>query len=278
MWKRYFVEYACVALGALTLALGLNVFLVPMQLSVGGVGSIGTVLLYLINLPLSVTNLVINAGLFVVGYKYLGKAMLVKTVAGILFLSLFLSLTEKLPAFTDDVLLAALFGGLLCGAGVGIVVRFEGSTGGSDFAAVILHHIFAHLSVPILLLLLDLAVVFVSGFIFESVAVTLYSVLALAVAAKTADMILTMGDMAKSVFVLSEKADEIAGYIHEKIERGVTGVHSRGMYTKKDRLMLLCAVSPKQLPMLVHGIKQIDKTAFIIITDAHRVVGEGFKK
>ena len=278
MLKRTLTDYTFIALGALILALGLNVFLVPLRLSVGGVGAIGTVLLYLINIPLSVTNLVINAILFIVGYKYLGKAALVKTVAGILFLSLFLSLTENLPACTDDILLAALFGGLLCGVGVGVVVRFEGSTGGSDFAAVILNRIFAHMSVPMLLLLLDLAVVFVSGLIFESVSVMLYSMLALAVAAKTADVILTMGDMAKSIFILSEKTDEIARYIHEKIDRGVTGVHSRGMYAKKDRLMLLCAVSPKQLPVLVHGVKQIDQTAFIIIMDAHQVMGEGFKQ
>ncbi len=278
MKKRIFLEYLCIALGALVLAVGLNQFLVPVKLSTGGIGSIGTMLFYLFRIPLAVTNLVLNAILFVFGYKYIGKAAVFKTAAGVLFLSLFLALTEGLWQYSEDILISALVGGLLCGAGVGTVVRVEGSTGGSDFAALILHRLFPHLSVAVLLMGIDFVIILVSGIVFRSVTVMFYSLLALLVAAKVADVILTMGDVAKSVYILSEKHTEIAKCIHTRLERGATGVHSKGMYSGNDTVMLLCVVSPKELPVLVHAVRDIDKGAFVIISDAREVFGEGFKK
>ena len=186
--KRSLVEYTGIVFGAFMLAVGLNQFLVPMRLSIGGVGSIGTVLFYLIRLPLSVTNLVINALLFIFGYKYIGKHVVVKTVVGILALSLFLEWTQNMWAYKEDMLISALFGGVLCGSGVGLVIRQEGSTGGSDFAALILHRFFPHMSVAVLLMVIDFVIVLFSGIVFRSITVMLYSFLALWVAAKVADV------------------------------------------------------------------------------------------
>lgn len=276
--KRVIKEYVFIALGSFVLAVGLNQFLVPVKLSTGGIGSVGTMLYYLFRIPLSVTNLVLNALLFVFGYKYIGKAAVFKTIAGVLFLSLFLALTEKMWQYGEDAFMSALVGGLLCGIGVGMVVRVEGSTGGSDFAALILHRLFPHLSVAVLLMGIDFVIVLVSGVVFRSVTVMFYSFLALFVAARVADVILTMGDVAKSVYILSGKYDEIARCIHTRLERGATGVHSRGMYTGTDTVMLLCVVSPKELPVLIHAVRDIDKSAFVIICDAREVWGEGFKK
>lgn len=276
--KRAFKEYVCIAFGALILAIGLNQFLVPMKLSVGGIGSIGTMLLYLLRVPLSVTNLVLNAVLFVFGFKYMGRSAVLKTVAGVLFLSLFLALTQGAWAYGEDAFMSALVGGLLCGIGVGIVVRQEGSTGGSDFAALILHKLFPHLSVAVLLMGIDFVIVAVSGLVFQSITVMFYSLLALLVAAKVADVILTVGDVAKSVYILSEKHKEIAERVHTQLNRGATGVFSRGMYSGRETMMLLCVVSPKELPQLVHLVRDTDKSAFIIISDAREVLGEGFKQ
>lgn len=275
--KRTFTEYVLIAFGSLVLAIGLNLFLVPVKLSTGGIGSVGTMLLYLFRIPLSVSNLVLNAVLFVFGYKYIGRKAVFKTVAGVLFLSLFLSLTAGVWSYGEDVLMSALVGGLLCGFGVGLVVRQEGSTGGSDFAALILHKLFPHLSVSVLLMCIDFVIVAASGLVFRSVTVMLYSLLALLVAAKAADIILTVGDVAKSVYILSDKNEEIARCVHTRLKRGATGIFSRGMYSGSDGIMLLCVVSPKELPQLVHLVRDIDKSAFIIISDAREVLGEGFK-
>ena len=276
--RAYLTDYFWIAVGSLILSIGLNWFLVPAKLSVGGVGSIGTILLYLFRIPLSVTNLAVNAVLFGFGYKYMGKAALLKTVAGILFLSLFLALTEGLWAYTEDRIMASLFGGFLCGLGIGLVVRREGSTGGSDFAALLMHHFRPHISVAVCLLLLDMVVVFVSGIVFRSITVMFYSFFALVVAAKVSDMILTMGDVAKSVYILTDKHTQIAEFVHTELMRGATGIHSQGMYSGVARMMLMCVVSPKELPALVRGVRCIDPGAFVIISDVREVLGEGFKE
>lgn len=277
MKKQILKEYAWITIGTLILAMGMNQFLVPMKLSTGGIGSLGTMFLYLFEIPLSLTNLGLNAILFVLGYKFIGRAAVVKTLYGIVLFSLFLAWTAGLPVYREEIILCAVFGGLLCGTGVGLVVRCEGSTGGSDFAALILHRIFPHISVATLLLVLDCGIVILSGIVFGSITIVLYSLISLFVAAKVADVILTMGDVAKSVYILSGKCAEISHWVHTQLSRGVTGIYSRGMYKNKDAIMLLCVVSPKQLPMLVHAVKQIDESAFIIISDAREVIGEGFK-
>lgn len=278
MWKRHLADYAWIAVGALIMAVGVNQFLVGVKLSTGGIGSVATMLFHFFRIPLSVTNLVLNIILFLLGYKIIGKHGLFKTIAGVLFLSLFLEGSALLPIYGDDILLCAVFGGLLCGIGVGTVIRSEGSTGGSDFVAVILHRLFPHIPVALVLMGIDFIIILISGIVFRSMTVMLYSLLALFVAAKTADMILTIGNAAKSVYILSEKRTEIANWVQSELGRGVTGIYSKGMYSNNDSTMLLCVVSPKELPQLVHTVRDMDKSAFVIITDVREVWGEGFRK
>lgn len=276
--KEIFLDYLLVALGSLLLALGLNLFLTPMKLSTGGISSIGTMLLHLFRIPLSVTNLVLNAVLFLFGYRYVGKASVIKTLAGILLLSLFLQLTSNMPSYGEDLFMATIAGGILAGGGVGLVIRREGSTGGSDFAALVLNRFFPHISVATLILVIDCAIIAVSGLVFRSLTVTFYSVVSLFLATRVSDAILSMGSLAKSIYVASPKAEEISENIMKRFERGVTGIYSKGMYSGKDSLMLLCMVSPRELPKLVHMVRSVDRRAFIIISDAREVVGEGFRE
>ena len=276
--KELFMDYVWIALGALLLALGLNLFLVPIKLSSGGISTIGTMCLHLFRIPLSVTNLLLNTVLFLIGYRYLGKSSVVKTLAGILLLSLFLQLTEGLPVYTEDVWMATIAGGILVGVGIGLVVRREGSTGGSDFAALVLHRFLPHISVATFILVIDCAIIALSGIVFRSVTVTFYSVISLFLATRVSDAILSMGSLAKSVFVASKKSQEISQTIMERFERGVTGIYSKGMYSDTNSMMLLCVVSPRELPALVHTVRSIDKQAFVIISDAREVVGLGFQE
>ncbi|MBQ2613914.1 MAG: YitT family protein [Clostridia bacterium] len=264
--------------GCLSLALGLNLFLVPIKLSPGGVSTLGTIFLYLFHVPLSVTNLALNAVLFLLGYRYLGKASSVKTLAGILLLSLFLQLTSHIPPFTEDVLLATILGGLLAGFGIGLVVRQEGSTGGSDLVSLLLHRFFPHISVSTFFLVIDCVIIALAGIVFSSLAVAFYSSLSLYIAAKVADFILTMGNLAKSIYIISPKGEEISEVIMERFARGVTGIYSKGMYSGSSGMMLLCVVSPKELPSVVHTVRNLDPNAFLIISDAREVMGEGFRK
>ena len=276
--KSVVKDYFLIVLGTFILAAGLNLFLVPCRISSGGISSIGTVLLYKLNIPMSVTNIVFNALLFIFGYKYVGKSSVVKTVVGIAGLSAFLEVTKLFSAFGDDLFVATVIGGALVGVGVGLVVRVEASTGGSDFAALILKKFFPHISVANLILVIDSLIIVFAGFMFGDYMITFYSAIAMFIASKATDAIAAMGDAAKSVYIMSAKNADISRMIIDTFERGVTGVYSKGIYTGQDNMMLLCVVSPKQLPRLVNKIKEIDKTAFIIVSEAREVLGEGFKE
>lgn len=269
-------EQGRIVFGAFLLAVGVNLFLTPNKLSTGGITSIGTMLLYLFSIRLSVTNLILNAVLFILGYRYLGKQAVKKTVLGILFFSLFLEITSVLPAYSGDLLIATVSGGVLCGAGVGLVMRSGASTGGSDFAALILKAHIPHVSLASLIFMIDGAVILASGIIFQSLEVTFYSLCSLFVSARLTDLTLSLGTMAKAVRIFSEKNRDIADHIMTRLERGVSGLSCQGMYSRKQGLMLLCIVSPKELPLLVQLVREADSSAFIVVEDVREVLGEGF--
>ena len=275
--KAVIWDYVLITLGCAILAVGMNMFLVPSRLSSGGVGTLATVLLYLFDIPLSVTTLLLNALLLLIGFRYLRRAAIVKTVVGVVLVSVFLEPAAYLPVYTEDVLMATLGGGILVGLGIGLVIRREGSTGGSDFAALILHRFFPHISTARLILIIDCIIIVVSGIVFRSVTVTLYSLVAMFVCSKVADLVLIHGSEAKSVYILSSLADEISEVVLREFSRGVTGIYSRGGYTERDRMMLLCVVSPKELPHLIRRVRAMDRSAFVIISDVREVVGEGFR-
>ena len=278
MKKKFLKDYIFIILGSVILALGINVFSAPNKLSAGGITSIGTVLLYLFKIRLSVTNLVCNVILFLWGYKSLGKYAVVKTASGILFLSLFLELTSYLPTYTGDLIIASIAGGVLMGIGIGFVVRQGASTGGSDFAGLLLHKLLPHIPIAYLIMLIDCTIVLAAGIVFKSVSVTFYSILSLIVSSKLTDIIITFGDSAKSVQIMSEKSEQIAESIMQQLERGVTGIHCRGMYSGKDSLMLFCVVDNKSLPQLVELVRSIDAAAFVVINSSKEVLGNGFKE
>ena len=277
---KYAYEYGLIALGTLALGLGLNLFLTPLNLSAGGVTTLGTVILHFTKIPISVTNLLANIVLFGLSFKFLGKESVIKTVAGVLFLSLFLEITRYLPpimADNQDFLLAAICGGVLLGIGLGLVIRPGGSTGGSDLMGLLIKRFMQHVPVAMLILAVDMAFITIAGLVFRSIEITFYSAVATFITAKVADFIANLGDAAKSIYIVSEKSEEIADLVMSKLDRGVTKIHSRGGYSGKERPMLLCVVAPKQAPVLVKDVKRIDPSAFIVICDAREVLGEGFK-
>lgn len=271
-------DYVFILLGSLLLAIGINVFLTPNKISAGGITSLGTVLLYLFGVRMSVTNLLCNCVLFFFGFRKLGKYAVIQTASGIVLLSFFLELTARLPVYSENLLIASISGGVLMGLGIGFVVRQGASTGGSDFAGLILKRIFPHIPLAILIMVIDCAIVTVSGLIFRSFTVTFYSVLTLFVSSLLTDRIMTFGYSAKMVQIFSSHAQEITDHILHDFERGVTGIHCVGMFEQKESLMLECVVKPRELPMYLAMIRKIDKNAFVIIANVQEVLGEGFRK
>lgn len=278
MMKRVIKEQFRVLLGTVLLAISLNSFLTPNRLSAGGVSSVGTILQHLFSIRLSLTNLVCNAVLFLFGYRYLGKAALIKTALGVVYLSAFLEVTRYLPIYTEDMLIAALCGGFLLGIGVGLVVRQGASTGGSDFAGLILKRFFPHISVATLILIIDTAIVLAAGIVFRSFTVTVYSIVTLVTASIITDKVMAFGDRAKTVCLFTEKTEELANYVIHDFDRGATAIPCRGMYSGKCYDMLMCVVSPKELPLLQRKARELDPNVFMVTHDAVEVLGEGFKE
>ena len=270
-------DYLFLVIGTFILAVAINTFLAPNKVSAGGITSLGTILLHLFGIRISVTNLVCNIVLFIFGYRMLGKYAVVQTASGILLLSVFLEVTAKIPAYTGDLLIASVTGGVLMGIGVGLVVRQGASTGGSDFAALILKRILPHIPLATLIMLIDCLIVLISGIVFKSFTITFYSVLALILCSVLTDKIITFGDSAKMLQIFSSHAQEITDHIIKDFERGVTGIHCVGMFEKNESLMLECIVKPRELPLYLNMVRKIDPHAFVIIGNVQEVLGEGFK-
>lgn len=271
------IEYFFIISGSFVLALGVNIFMLPNKISAGGISSVGTIFRYLFGVKISITSLICNGILFFFGYKNLGKTAVVKTLFGILMFSLFLELTSNFSAYTDNEMIAAISGGALMGLGVGMTVREGASTGGSDFAGMILKKALPYAPLARLIMMIDLIIVIISGIVFKSFTVTFYSIVGLYISYLLTDKVLTWGEDAKMIGIFSDKAEKIAKYILDNYERGVTGVRCVGMYSKRESCMLMCVVSSKQLSDYLALIKDIDEKAFVIIGDVHEVLGEGFK-
>ena len=276
--KKMLTDFVILTTGCMLLAVSINVFLVPYKISAGGISAIGTILLYLFGIKMSLTNLIFNVALFIFGYKYLGKGAVIKTALGIILLSIFLEITSYIPQYTENEIISFLSGGILMGAGVGMIVKIGASTGGSDFAGLILKKFLPHISLARLILIIDVVIVIISGIVFKSYTVTVYSLITLFVSSLITDKIITLGDNAKMLQIFSKENKKISNHILNQFERGVTGVRCIGMYTHEESHMLLCVITPKELPIYMNMIKNYDKEAFVIVSNVHEVIGEGFKR
>jgi len=274
--KRKIKEYVLVALGAFLLAFSVQVFLVPAKISTGGVSGIGTVLLYTVGIPLFVTVPAVNAVIFIFGFRSLPRPALIKSLFGVAALSFFLSQTEKLPAYEGDLILSSVFGGALAGVGVGLTLLQAASTGGTDLMALMLHYKKPHLTPGSLILWMDSAIILSSGFFLGDLTVILSSLISLYISNLTVDWVLTRGDLAKSVWVISEAASSIARDIHRRLSRGVTGISVHRYYSNTAGEMLFCVLKNRQVPLLMKLIHHRDPNAFTFISDVRKVRGEGF--
>ena len=285
-FKKYLPEYLIIALGSFILAFGISLFLVPVKISTGGVSGIGTVLLHLFNIRLSISTLVINLLLFVFGFKFLPKSSIIKTLFGIAAYSLSFEATERIAPILNswmggaasDVWVAAIFGGVLVGVGVGLVVSKEASTGGSDFAALMLNKIIPHISVASFIMIIDTAIIVISAIALGDFSLTFYSIVSLYISNKVTDFLMVRGDIAKRIYIISDKSEEIAREIMEKLERGVTSIHGKGCYSGEEKEILMCVVRSKEAPRIMSIVRDIDPTAFTVVDEAKEVRGLGFKE
>lgn len=272
-WLR---NYSGITLGAFLTAVALNMFLIPNKVAAGGVSGMATILHYLLGWPVGLTMLVLNVPLFLASVKFLGVRFGIKTLYGAAILSVVIDLTAPYtPVLTRDLLLSSLYGGALSGVGMGLVFRFGGTTAGTDLAAAIINKL-TRISVGQSLLAVDFFVIASAGVAFASAELSLYALISLFLTTYIIDLIQEGPSTAKVFFVMSSRAETVAGNIMNELGRGVTFFQGRGGYTDQVREVLLCVVSIGEVTRLKELIHNVDPQAFVIVADAHEVLGEGF--
>ncbi|OYD56342.1 hypothetical protein CGZ90_17935 [Fictibacillus aquaticus] len=275
-WAETVLEYIYVVIGSAFVALAFSVFLLPNAIASGGVSGISTILYGLFKWKPSYVQWAFNIPLFIAGLVFLGRRFGLKTLVGTIVLPLFVYVFEDWGAATKDPLLGALFGGLGIGAGLGIVFRGKASTGGVDLLAQIIHK-YIGISLGTIILLIDGTIVLSSAVIF-GIEQALYALIAMFLTAKTIDVVQMGLGTSKMALIISDHEDELRKGILTDIYRGVTKISAFGGYTEDERPMLMCVVAQHEVTKLKQYVRDIDPSAFIIVVNAHEVLGEGFKR
>ena len=278
--KPWYMEYLLIIVGTALMATAITSCFDAAGLVTGGFSGIailvkaGTKSLYGNGIPLWVTNLVLNIPVFLLAAKIKGVAFVKKALLGDLSLTVWLAV---LPAWklSEDIFLAALYGGILQGVGIGLVFLGGGTTGGTDLLAAIIQNFMRHYSIAQIMQFVDGAVVLVGMYVF-GVERALYAIIAVYLVTKVSDGIIEGLKFSKSVYIITEKPDEVSRMVMEDLDRGITGISAKGMYSGQDKLMLFCVVGKKELVHLKEMIDEIDPNAFVIVGDAREVHGEGF--
>jgi len=278
---RSVISYILLTIGTFFIAAGLLLFLEPNTIAPGGVSGLAIVIKKLTGAEIYLTNILINIPLFAAGIYVLGRSFGVKTAYGTIVLSVFLwAFTKGGTSYmaTDDMLLAAIFGGIMVGTGIGFVFRGGGTTGGTDLGGAILNKLFPGFSIAKMMMMLDLGVIAAAGIVDRKLETSLYSMIGLYVLVKVADFIVEGLDYSKSFHIVTDCPEEISRVIIDKLERGVTSLYGKGMYTGKDKQVLLVVVNRAQVSKLKELVMEIDPRAFIMVSTAHEVLGEGFRE
>lgn len=287
--KNWFINYLMVLIGAFILAAGFVFFITPYKIVPGGIYGISIIIHYLTKgvfafapqgLPIGAMALVLDIPLTLVGMKILGPRFGVKNIFGLVSTSVFIDFITAFwgykPLVENDALLSCIFGGVLSGVGLGIIFRAKGATGGTDTLAMIFAK---YTKAPLgqLLIYIDSVVVLLGLAAFQDWRIPLYSWIVIFITGKVIDYIMQGASFDKTVFIISDKYDEIRHKILFEINRGGTLLKAEGMYEGKEKRIIYCNLNRRELAMLQEYIKNIDPNAFLTVMDANEVIGNGFK-
>lgn len=275
--KKFLINLIQTLFGTALMAIAVDLFLLPNQLSVGGFSGIGTIGYFLFNLPVGTTVLVLNIPLFILALIKNGKKFFLDSLIGTISLSVFLNLFENINIVTHSGFLACIYGGVLSGIGTSIVLNANASTGGSDLLAQIVKAYKPDIKTGNIIVLIDAVVVVISTVVFGEIEIGLYSAIAIYIMGKVLDLFFEGIDFAKMMIIISPNYQEISNEINKKIRRGTTAIYGKGMYREEEKKLLLCVASRREVREIRNIVKEIDKNAFLIITNAREVYGEGFK-
>ena len=271
-----------IVLGSAIFALGFDLFLEPSGINCGGVSGIAMLIVYATDskfLTVGILSAAINIPLFFFGYRQIGKYFFFGSMLGMAISSVCFDLFAAiLPIPQVEPLVASLFGGVMIGAGLGIVFIAGASTGGVDIVARLLKLKFRNFPIGKIILCMDLCTAVATGIVYREFNNTLYSAITLFLSSVVLDKVVYGMDYSKVALIISDKYEEIAVAIDTQLDRGVTLLRGQGFYRRSDKYVLLSAVRRKQLAQLKELVMSIDPNAFLILQDAHQVLGDGFKR
>lgn len=276
-WKKVSWNVLGIVLGSFMYACGISLFLDPNNLAPGGLIGIAVILNRLLGLETGTLFFVLNIPVVCLGLWKFGPRFIGSTFFAIAINSVFTNDMAGFGVVTTDPLLASLAGSILVGAGIAFVFRSGATTGGIDIIIKIIRMKYKHLKTGHLFLSIDIVIVVISGFVFQDFNIVMYALIAVVVSGRVIDYVLYGGDEAKLIYVISDHADQIADRILKEMSVGATFLKGQGAFTGNDKKVILCAVRKNQSPKLEEIVKSEDKKAFLIISSAHEIYGEGYK-
>ena len=267
------------AFGCALFGLGFSLFLEPNGLNAGGLSGLAMVLVHLTNFgTVGIITALMNIPLFILAGMKVGKKFFVGSFVGMAFSSLFIDLFAKIPAPELEPLICCLYGGAVCGVGLGFIFAAGVSTGGSDIIVRLLKLRWRNVPIGVINICFDTGVASLTGLVFWDISVALYSGVAIFITGQVIDIVVYRFDYSKVALIITKQYDAVAEAISDKLERGATFLHGEGTYSHQDTKVVLTAIKKQQLAELKALVVDLDPDAFIIVQEAHQVLGDGFKR
>ncbi|MBR2916368.1 MAG: YitT family protein [Clostridia bacterium] len=263
-------------LGTIFTAIGISLFLSPNTVVSGGVSGISIILYNTLGVPMGVSYAVINIVLLVLGLKVLGKRFILWTLLGIGSLSIFLEIFALIPPATENLIVAAVFGGVLYGLGIGITLASGASTGGGDIIGRLIQTKFKALPIGKILMIVDGIIIGSSMFIFDSLDLVFFGAISMYLSTYAIDKVIGTLNVSKIAFVITDKGEEISNKIITTSPRGVTMIDAVGGYTSDNKKVLFCAMKNKEVPEFQRKVLEIDENAFVVFAKSQQILGNGF--
>lgn len=276
--KKYIYDFILLIIGCAIMAISTSFFLLPNQLSSGGFTGIATITYYLLKWPVGTVIFALNIPLFILSYFKIGKEFLIKGVLGTIFLSMFIDIFDRFKPLTQDRVLGCIYGGIIMGIGMSLVLKGSSSTGGTDLLSYIIKSFKPYYRTSNLIVIIDIVIVSLNVFFLKDIEIGLYSAITIYLMGKMLDIIFEGVYFTKMIFIVSDKYKEIAKEIEENVRRGITGLHATGMYTNEEKMMLWCISSRNETIRIKQICKKIDRNSFIVISNAREAYGIGFKR
>lgn len=275
--KNEWKDLLIIVIASLIYAVGLSLFLDPNKLAPGGVTGIAVILNRIVGIETGTLYFLLNVPIMLLGVWKFGIRFIAKTAFAIFTTSVFTNMLAPIGALTDDLLISASIGGILIAVGIGLVFKAGATTGGTDIIIKVLRQKYRHLKTGFLFLCSDVIIVGISGLIFRDLSVIFYALASVVICGKALDYVLYGGDEAKMLYIITEYPDQIGECLMKDLDVGVTYLHGKGGWTGAEKKVIFCMVPKRLGPEVEEIVKKEDPRAFMVVTSANEIYGEGYK-